>query len=121
MELADVDVAAETALRPAQEDVARGLQTPLAGNHALAMVLERALGQESLEDRRLGLLDLEEERVAGRALDHQDDDRAKADAADTDDLDRRIDEPVAVEQLRDGPPGASSGSAGGRSGDRLAP
>ena len=46
----------------------------------------------------LGLLDLEEERIAVVAAEQQHDPGAGADAADPDDLEGGVDEAVAVEQ-----------------------
>ena len=63
LELADVHVSAAVADSPAEEDVAGGLKAALADDDAGA-VIGWALGsQEPLEDGRLGLLDLEEQRV----------------------------------------------------------
>ena len=48
---------------PAEEDVAGRLHQPLAGDDPLAAVVVLALADELLQHRRLGFLDLEEERV----------------------------------------------------------
>ena len=66
---------------------------------ALAVVCVLALAEERLEHRRLGLLELEEQRIIVVAAEHQADPRARADAADTDDLAGRVDVVEALEQL----------------------
>src|SRR4029077_19270632 len=71
---------------PAEEDVACGLHETLAGHHPLAMVAVLALAQKSLEDRLLGLLDLEDERIVIVAPHEEDDVAAGPHAADPDDL-----------------------------------
>ena len=54
--------------------------------------------EEPFEDGGLGLLDLEEERIVVAGALEQRHVRTEADAADADDLQRRIDDPVAIEQ-----------------------
>ena len=84
---------------PAEHDVAGGLHQALAFDHALAVVCVLALAQERLEHRGLCLLELQEQRIVVVAADHQHDPRAGADAADTDDLARRVDVAEALEQV----------------------
>ena len=63
-QLAPVEVAIGLgALRPAEEDVARGLHHSLALHHALAGMAVAALRQVVFENRRGRLLDLQEQRV----------------------------------------------------------
>src|SRR3954451_18429840 len=63
-ELPPVEVARHVqTLRPAQEDVARGLHHPLTRDDALSVLTETALRQMILENRRRRLLDLEEQRI----------------------------------------------------------
>ena len=61
-------------------------------------LVECALAQERLEHRRLRLLELEEQRIALVAAEHEHDPGARADAAHADDLARRVDVAVALEQ-----------------------
>ena len=84
--------------RPAEQDVARRLQPTLAGDDPLAVRGVRTRFEEPFEDGGLGLLDLEEERVVVAGALEQRHVRPEADAADADDLQRRIDDPVAIEQ-----------------------
>ena len=74
-QLAEVEVALDPveALRaqPAEQDVALGLHQPLALDDALAVVVGRALAEVWLEDRRLGLLRLEEQRIVAVAPEHR--------------------------------------------------
>ncbi len=55
--------------------------------------------QKRLEHRRLGLLELQKQRILVVAAEHQDDPGAGADAADTDDLARRVHVAKALEQM----------------------
>ena len=57
------------------------------------------LAQERLEHRSLRLLELEEQRVAVVASEQKQDPGAGADASDTDDLPRRVNVAVALEEL----------------------
>ncbi len=98
LELSDIEVPSPRSDGPAQKDVTGRLEKPLARYHALATRRIGAWAEEPLEDGRLGLLDLEEDRVLVGALVEQHDDRRQADAADADHLERQIDELVAVEQ-----------------------
>ena len=58
-----------------------------------------APGQVVLQHGRRGLLDLQEERVLLVAALQQDDERARADAADADDLARHVDDLEPLEQV----------------------
>ena len=102
-ELAHVEVAAHAVIGrdpdPAEHDVAGGLRQSLALDDPLAVLGERALAQERLEHRCLRLLELQEQRVVLVAAEHQHDPGARADAADADDLARRVDVAKALEQL----------------------
>jgi hypothetical protein len=64
----------------------------------MAVVAELARVEERLEDRRLGLLDLEDERIVIVASEEQRDPAAGADRADTDGLAGQVDVAKAVEQ-----------------------
>ena len=84
---------------PAQEDVAGRLHQPLAGDDAMGVVLVAALADVGLQDRRSGLLELQEERIAVVTAQQQDDEGQRADAAHADDLHRHVDELIAVDEL----------------------
>ena len=84
---------------PAEEDVARRLHQPLAGDDALAAVAVLALADESLQHRRLRLLDLQEQRVFVVDAEEERDPGAGADAADPDDLAGQVDEPELLQQV----------------------
>ena len=58
-----------------------------------------ALAEERLEHRRLRFLELEEQRIAVIAADHEQDPGAGTDAADADDLPGGMHVPVALEQM----------------------
>ena len=98
LELPDIQVPARRTGRPAEQDVARRLEPALADDDAPAVVLRAGSAREPLEDRRLGLLDLEEQRIVGVVAEQEDDPGAEADAPDADDLERRVDRSVVVEQ-----------------------
>ncbi len=102
-QLADVEVALDAVggvdLDPAEHDVARRLRQALALDDPLAAVRELAAAEERLQHRRLGLLELEEQRVLVVAAEHEADPGPRADAADPDDLAGRVDVPEALEQL----------------------
>ena len=102
-QLADVEVAgravdADDALKT-EEDVARRLHEPLSLDDAFAVVRVRAHARIRLEYRRLGLLDLQEQRISVVASDEQRHERAGADAPDTDDLSCQVDVAVRLEEL----------------------
>src|SRR6476659_9465176 len=63
VEVASLAVESQVGAQPAQEDVARGLHRPLSLDDALAVLPKLALPEVRLEDGRLCLLDLEEQRV----------------------------------------------------------
>ena len=86
-------------LDPAEHDVARRLGQALALDHALAAVRELALPEERLEHRRLGLLELEEQRIVVVLAEQKADPGARADTPDADHLPGRVNVPVALEQL----------------------
>ena len=102
-ELADVEVALDAVrgvdLDPAEHDVARRLREALALDHPLAAVRELAVTEERLQDRRLGLLELEEQRIVVVAAEHEADPGSRADAADADHLAGRVHVAEAFEQL----------------------
>ena len=102
-ELAHVEVAAPAVQAvdpdPAEHDVAGGLRQSLALDDPLAVVVEGALAEERLEHRCLRLLELQEQRIALVTAEHQHDPGARPDAADADDLPRRVDVAEALEQL----------------------
>ncbi len=84
---------------PSEEDVARGLHQPLALHHSLTLIRESALADEGSEHRVLSLLGLEEERIGVVATEHEDDPRARADAAHADHLVRRMDEAEVLQEV----------------------
>ena len=87
------------ALRPAQEDVARGLHHSLPLHHPLTGLAVAALRQVILQDRGGRLLDLEEQRILLIAALEQDDERARPDAADPDDLAGHVDDLESLQEL----------------------
>ena len=89
---------ATVAHEAAEQDVAGGLQASLAGHDPVAMGRLCARAEEPFQDRRLGLLDLEEERIVVRPVLEQHHERPQPDAPDADHLHRVIDDRVAVEQ-----------------------
>src|SRR5205807_7266934 len=92
--------AVEVALgaNPPQEDVARGLHQPLALDHALAVVREATPAEQRLEHGRVGLLDLQEERIAPVPTQEQQHPAACSHAAHTDDLVSEVGIAEALEQ-----------------------
>jgi hypothetical protein len=72
---------------------------PLTPHHALAVVRVPARAQVGIEHRGLRLLGLEDEWILAVAADEEADGRARADAPHADDLARRVDEPVRLEQV----------------------
>ena len=86
-------------VEPAEEDVARRLHQALALDDALPVVRPRRRPFGPLEHRRLGLLDLEEQRIVRVSPEQQHDPAARADAADAHDLAREIDVAVSLQQL----------------------
>jgi hypothetical protein len=73
---------------------------PLAAHTRWPWLRTELRRRERLEHRGLGLLDLQEERVAVVAAEQQDDPRAQSDAADADHLVREVDRVVARGELR---------------------
>ena len=103
--------------RPAEEHVAGRLHQALALDDSLPMVTLGRPAEIPLEDRGLGFLDLQEERVLlVDALEIRDQ-AQRPDAADTDDLAGDVDEAVPIDQLapvgRQGAPVAGEGAADG--------
>src|SRR5262245_48966927 len=86
---------------PAQEQVARSLHESLTFDDASGVVVVRAPSQVRLEDRRLRLFDLEDERVVGTAPLQERDPAPCPDAADADDLAGGIRERELVEEMPD--------------------
>ena len=84
---------------PAEEDVARRLHHPLTDDHPLGVVLVHAPADVLLEHRLLGLLQLQEQRIAAVATEEQRDPRPRPDAADADDLPREVGQLELLEQL----------------------
>ena len=97
--MAEVEVAAPGSPGPAQEDVRGRLHRPLADDDTLALVGALSVLEVGGEDRGLGLLRLEDERVAFVATLEDDDEATGSDAADSDDLEGRVGEPVALEEV----------------------
>src|SRR5215211_8083068 len=85
-QLAPVEVASRRAAEPAEEDVARGLHEPLAGNDALSLVLVGTRRKWALKYRSSSLLDLEEQGVILVAALEQRDVGPGAHAANPNDL-----------------------------------
>ena len=98
LELAHVEVAPGRPDRPAEEHVADRLEPALAGDDPLAVAGAAARSEEPFEDRRLGLLGLEEQRIVPAAVVEQGHEGRQADAAHPDDLERGVDEPVALDE-----------------------
>jgi hypothetical protein len=78
--------AVDPGANPAEKDVARSLHEPLPVDDALPVIRETACANQRLEDRRLGFLHLEEQRVALVAAEHEQRPAPCADATDADDL-----------------------------------
>ena len=76
-----------------------GLHQALALDDALAVLLVLARAEVRLEHRRLGLLELQEQRIVVVAAEQQQDPGAGPDAADADDLAGRVDVAEPLEQL----------------------
>ena len=72
--------------QPPQQDVAAGLHQPLTLHHPLRGVGVATRTEIPLEHRRLGLLDLHQQRVLVVVSQQQNDPRPGADTADADDL-----------------------------------
>ena len=83
---------------PAEQVVARGLHQPLPLDDPVSLALVRRRTRVRGEHRRLGLLQLEQQRVARVPALHQHDPGAGPDAADPHDLAGQRDEPVALHQ-----------------------
>ncbi len=102
-ELTDVEVAIDSVDAvhpiPAQEDVAARLHQVLSVHHSFPGRPPVAVPDELLQHGRLGLFGLEEERIGPVATEHQDDPGPGADAADTDDLARHVDQTELLEQV----------------------
>src|SRR5215207_6952216 len=98
-QLAPVEVASRWAAEPAEEDVARGLHEPLAGNDALSLVLVGTRRKVALKYRSSRLLDLEEQGVILVAALEQRDVGPGAHAANPNDLPCCIHKAVPVEQV----------------------
>ena len=82
---------------PAEEAVRERLHDPLAGHDPLALVAMAAAADVRRQDRFAGLLDLEDERTAGRSDEHRHV-AARPDAADPDDLERDVDQPMLLDE-----------------------
>ncbi len=67
-ELADIVVASEPALGPAEENIASRLHEPVAVHDTLSVVREDAFPGIGLQDRGSRLLDLQEERIFSPAI-----------------------------------------------------
>ena len=104
-----VDVAGA---QPAEHDVRGALRQALALDDALTVVVELARAEERLEHRRLGLLELQEQRIAVVAPEQEHDPGARSDAADTDHLARGVHVAEALEQVSAVPWTAWSGRSG---------
>ena len=84
---------------PAKEDVAGGLDGPLALHDALAIVAEAAGAHVLFQGGGTSLLDLQDQRVGGVLADEHDHPAACADAADAHDLAGNVHDLVAAQQL----------------------
>ena len=98
LELADVDVPTSIADGPAEEDVARCLEATLARDDPLAVALVLAPAEKPLVHGRLGLFDLEEQRIVARATNEEGHEGSEPDTPDADDLEGEVDEPIPIEQ-----------------------
>ena len=85
--------------RQAEVDVAGSLHHPLPLHHPLAVLPVPAFAHVGLKHRCRRLLDLQEERVMLVASLEQNDERPGPDAADADDLARRVHDLEALQQL----------------------
>src|SRR5581483_4042152 len=88
--LANVEVFAIVKLGPTEENVAGRLDDALSLNHSLPAILESALACIRLEHRLARFFHLQEKRLVIRR-EHEDDDACRADAADTDNFNCRVD------------------------------
>ena len=115
-ELADVEVAAHAVevrdADPAEHDVAGGLRQPLALDDPLAVLGERLLPRNGSSTDASASLSCRNSGSLVVAAEHEHDPRARADAADADDLARRVDVAEALEQ----PPAVGGQGRAGRSG-----
>src|SRR5215472_17731598 len=82
---------------PAEEQVGRRLHQLLALDHPFAVLSVDALTGIGLQYRGVSLLELQKERGVGNRH-HQGYHAQRADTADADHFDRRVDQPVAVEE-----------------------
>ena len=82
----------------AEEDVAGGLHDLLPGDHTPALVAVGARPGVRLEHGGLGLLGLQEQRVAAVAAEEQDDPRARTDTSHPDDLAGHLHQVELVDQ-----------------------
>src|SRR5829696_4032943 len=98
-QLAPVKVASRRAAEPAEEDVARGLHEPLAGNDALSLVLVGTRRKWALKYRSSSLLDLEEQGVILVAALEQHHVGPCTHTTDPHNLPRRVHKAVPVEQV----------------------
>jgi hypothetical protein len=85
--------------QPPEEHVAGRLHQLLALDDATALVHGPAATGVRLEHGRLGLLDLQEERVGGVAAEQQRDPGARAHATHADHLVRDVDKPVGAQEV----------------------
>ena len=99
-QLANVDVASVDSPRPAQEDIARRLHQTLTRDDSMAVVLMQALPHVRLQHRGLRFFYLQEKRVVVRRKEESDG-AQRADAADSDRLNRQVAKMKAVEQHAD--------------------
>src|SRR6516162_10236342 len=96
-ELPHIKMTAQLTFRPAEEEIAGGLHEPTTSHDALAVVGVGALTRITFQDRTACLLDLEEKRIV--LTRHQERDRApRANAADSDHLDRNVKELELIQE-----------------------
>ena len=97
-QLPPVEVPSRRSGHPAEEDVAGRLGEALAGDDPVPGVVEAALPEVRLQDRRGRLLDLQEQRVVLVAPAHQEDEAARPDAADAHDLARHVEDVETLDE-----------------------
>src|SRR5687768_17045315 len=95
-QLTHVEVATDSATKPAEEDVARCLHQPLAGNDPVPLVPVNALRKMRFQHRNLCFLDLEEQRIVLVATLEQHDVVPGANASHPNDLPGHVYETVQV-------------------------
>ena len=95
-QLAHVEIMTASTSKPSEENVAGGLDQSFSNHHALSLILEWALTRVRLQNRLPRFLDLQQKRILIVA-EEKPDVAPRGDAANSDDSQCEIFEPVAVE------------------------